>query len=99
MAGLAVGWPAEKRDISMRIPNRLTVHENTYQETHMLEEMRQYDARREAVRPTPDEAQLHKERFGISTDYGWTEQHVRQYAVPMRTDFGQYIRKQGFDLS
>ncbi len=39
------------------------------------------------------------EQFGVSTDYGWSENRTRQYNVPARTDFGRYIRDQGFDLS
>ena len=98
VAGLAVGVPQSEGYISMRIPNTVTVHENTYAEDHMIQEIEDYDKRREAVHPTADELQLHRDQFGTTSDYGWSEKHTRQYAVPMRTDFGQYIRKQGFNL-
>ncbi|MFT5111619.1 MAG: nitroreductase [Parasphingorhabdus sp.] len=99
VAGLAVGWPAQPGKVSMRLPNRVTVHENQYDDTNMLADVNEYDARREASRPTVTDAQLHKDRYGVIENYGWSEHHSRQYSLPMRSDFGEYIRGQGFNLS
>jgi len=98
VAGLAVGFPQDAGHVSMRLPNTVTVHQNVYDDTNDVQHVGDYDKRREGVHPTPDAAQLHPQLFGISEEYGWSEQHTRQYAVPMRTDFGDYIRKQGFNL-
>ena len=99
VAGLCVGWPAQKSAISMRLPLETTVHKNTYNDNHAMEKIALYDERREHANPTDQSAQRSVEVFGISDRYGWSEDHSRQYAQTMREDFGRYIRKQGFDLS
>ncbi len=99
VAGLCVGWPASEGDVSMRLPQSVTVHENRYDDTNLLTEVAEYDRRREAARPTPPQAQRDVNRFGVTTDYGWSEHRTRQYARPMRTDFGAFVRRRKFDLS
>ncbi len=99
VAGLCVGWPAEETRISLRLPLHTTMHLNRYDDSKLVEQVADYDRRREAIEQTPREQQRMVEKFGISSDYGWSENRTRQYAVPARTDFGRYIRDQGFDLS
>ena len=55
-----------------------------------------YDRRREELQPY--EKQYQPERWGTSAEYGWSEQKSRQYAVPQRGDFGEYVRAKGFVL-
>ena len=83
----------------MRLPNRVTVHENSYLDENLMHEVQKYDTRRANAEPTPDSAQLHTGDFGLNEEYGWSEHRCRQYAKPMRANFGAYIRAQGFDLS
>jgi nitroreductase/FMN reductase [NAD(P)H] len=99
VAGLCVGWPAGEGRISLRLPLSVTVHENHFDDSDMLAQVAAYDRRREAIEQTPPHKQREVERFGVSNDYGWSENRTRQYAIPARTDFGRYIRDQGFDLS
>lgn len=99
MAGLCVGWPDEQAPISLRLPLSTTVHLDRYDDGEMLEQVADYDRRREEIERTPPEQQRLVEKFGISSDYGWSENRTRQYAVPARSDFGRYIRAQGLDLS
>ncbi len=99
VAGLCVGWPVEETQISLRLPLSVTLHYDSYDDTNLFEEVTQYDRRREAIEQTPPEKQRLVERFGVSSDYGWSENRSRQYSVPARADFGRYIRAQGFDLS
>lgn len=99
VAGLCVGWPREQSALSMRLPLDCTVHRDVYDDGRLLEQVADYDRRREAREPTPPEQQRMTDRFGTSDDYGWSENRTRQYAVPARTDFGRYVRDQGFDLS
>ncbi|MDH3944267.1 MAG: nitroreductase family protein [Anaerolineae bacterium] len=99
LAGLCVGWPAAPAKISMRLPLDATVHIDRYDDSSLLAQVADYDARREAGDPTPPQAQRMVEQFGVSDDYGWSENRTRQYAHPARADFGAYIRAQGFDLS
>ena len=99
VAGLCVGWPAAPEVISMRLPTSVTVHENRYDDSNLIEEVEAYDRRREHAAPTPPSSQLDIDRFGVSEQYGWSEHRTRQYARCMRGDFGAFVRRQGFDLS
>ena len=99
VAGLCVGWPVKQENISMRLPLQITVHDNIYNDSHLFDETSKYDIRREQVDPTAPAQQRLKYKYGVTEGYGWSEDKTRQYAEPMRTDFGAYIRKQGFDLS
>ena len=98
VAGLAVGWPTEEGRLSLRLPGAVTVHEERYDDADLLENVADYDRRREALERTAAASQRHVERFGVSDDYGWSENRTRQYALTMRGDFGRYVRAQGFCL-
>ena len=99
VAGLCVGWPAQVKPISLRLPLDVTVHRGHYDDSDLIEQVDAYDERREKLENTSPEKQRGVDQFGISKNYGWSEDHTRQYAIPARTDFGAYIRKQGFNLS
>ncbi|OGA53289.1 MAG: NADPH-dependent oxidoreductase [Betaproteobacteria bacterium RIFCSPLOWO2_12_FULL_62_58] len=96
VAGLCVGYPAEPGRISARLPLEATVHVDRYDETDMKEKIDAYDRRRHETQPY--RKQRHAERYGKAAFYGWSEDKARQYAVPERTDFGEFIRQKGFSL-
>ena len=96
IAGLAVGWPAGETVISPRLPLEATVHENLFDDARIEKHFTEYDQRRATDRPYA--SQKNGERFGTVENYSWSEDKARQYNVPERTDFGDYIRKQGFKL-
>jgi nitroreductase/FMN reductase [NAD(P)H] len=98
VAGLCVGWPDGESHTSMRLPLEVTVHENRYDDASLQQQVATYDRRREEAEPTAVSQQRMRDRFGISDDYGWSENRSRQYAVAARQDFGEYIRAQGFNL-
>lgn len=95
VAGMCVGWPAEKAHISARLPLSCTLHEDRYDEGDLGGRIDAYDRRRAVIHP-------HKPRdparWGAAAFYGWSEDKARQYGVPQRADFGVYVRKQGFHL-
>lgn len=95
-AGLILGWPAGPDQISPRLPLTMTVHENHYREPDFVDALRTYDRRREGLQPY--QKQYQPERWGTVSEYGWSEQKARQYAVPQRVDFGDYVRGKGFSL-
>jgi nitroreductase/FMN reductase [NAD(P)H] len=99
VAGLCVGWPVKVKPVSLRLPLDVTVHRDHYDDSNMIDQVAAYDIRREKLEDTPPEKQRRVDQFGISKEYGWSEDHTRQYAIPAREDFGAYIRKQGFDLT
>src|SRR6185436_19772053 len=94
VAGMCVGWPAEKGGITPRLSLNTTVHEECFAEN--FSEVEAYDQRRAATRPYRN--QREPERFGRSEFYGWSEDKARQYAVPLRADFGAFVRAKGFKL-
>jgi nitroreductase/FMN reductase [NAD(P)H] len=96
VAGLCLGWPAEESGISARLPLSVRLHEECFSEERLAEKIDAYDRRRAALRPY--RTQRDPERFGKAEFYGWSEDKARQYAVPQRTDFGAFVRRQGFNL-
>ena len=98
VAGLCVGWPFERPNISMRLPTSVTVMENQYDDSQLLDLVQTYDRVRETIDQTPSENQRLKDVYGVSDTYGWSENRTRQYSIPARTDFGRYVRGQGFSL-
>ncbi len=96
VAGLCAGYPAEAGRMTPRLSLNVTVHEDRYSESELREKIEAYDRRRHAV--LPYRRQRNIERFGEAPFYGWSEDKARQYAVPERTDFGAFIRRQGFSL-
>jgi nitroreductase/FMN reductase [NAD(P)H] len=97
VAGLALGWPAERGRLSARLPLELTLHTDRYDESRARELIDAYDRRRHAL--APYRRQRHVERWGEAPFYGWSEDKARQYSVPERADFGAYIRRRGFSLA
>ena len=96
IAGMSVGWPAEEGAITPRLPLSLTLHEERYEEGDLAAQIDAYDRRRAGLRPY--RMQRAPERFGSAAFYGWSEDKARQYAEPLRADFGAYVREKGFRL-
>jgi FMN reductase [NAD(P)H] len=96
IAGLCVGWPEQAGEITPRLSLSTTVIENRYGERDLIGEIEAYDRRRAALRPY--RRQRNPARWGEASFYGWSQDKARQYAEPTRTDFGAFVREQGFCL-
>ena len=96
IAGLAVGRPATPAKRSLRLPLKVTVHENRYGEDDLAGDISSYDERREQLQPYA--RQRNAEQFSEADRYGWSEDKARQYNAPERIDFGSFIRNKGFRL-
>jgi nitroreductase/FMN reductase [NAD(P)H] len=96
IAGLCVGWPAEEGAITPRLDLTITLHEDRYQPGDRAAQIDAYDRRREERRPY--RRQRNPERWGTASPYGWSEDKARQYAEPLRVDFGAFVRAKGFRL-
>jgi len=96
LAGLCVGWPAEEGHVTPRLGLGTTLHEDRYRTGDLEHEVDAYDRRREAQRPY--RRQRAPERWGEAAAYGWSEDKARQYAEPLRADFGAFVRARGFRL-
>jgi FMN reductase [NAD(P)H] len=95
-AGLCVGWPAEAGYVTPRLGLATTLHEDRYGTGDLAQQIEAYDRRREQRRPY--RRQRHPERWGESSSYGWSEDKARQYAEPLRAEFGAFVRAKGFRL-
>jgi nitroreductase len=96
IAGMCVGWPVDQGGISPRLSLTSTVHHERFDEGDVASQIDAYDHRRAASRPYRN--QRDPARFGRAEFYGWSEDKARQYAVPLRADFGAFVRAQGFHL-
>jgi nitroreductase/FMN reductase [NAD(P)H] len=96
LAGMCVGWPADDPGITPRLGLDITLHEDRFDDGDLAQQLDAYDRRRAALRPY--RGQRGRERFGEAAFYGWSEDKARQYAEPLRTNFGAFVRGQGFSL-
>jgi nitroreductase/FMN reductase [NAD(P)H] len=98
ICGLCVGYPASVGHLTMRLPPRLIVHTDRYDDSALEAELAAYDARRESHFATTPERQLYRERFGVSGQYGWSEHAARRLTAREREHFKPYLEEHGFDL-
>jgi FMN reductase [NAD(P)H] len=96
VAGLCLGWPAEAGYITARLGLDTTLHEDRYSAGDVAQKIDAYDRRRDLR--WPYRRQRAPERWGTATFYGWSEDKARQYAEPLRADFGAFVRAKGFQL-
>jgi nitroreductase len=96
VAGLCVGWPAEAGQVTPRLGLETTLHEDRYRSKELVQQIDAYDRRRAERRPYLRQRDL--ERWGEAASYGWSEDKARQYAQPLRADFGAFVRAKGFRL-
>lgn len=96
VAGMCVGWPAEEGGITPRLSLDIRIHEERFREGDFTGKIEDYDRRRAATRPYSNQREA--QRFGRSEFYGWSEDKARQYAVPLRADFGAFVRARDFNL-
>jgi nitroreductase len=96
LAGLCVGWPVGEGMLTPRLPLATTLHEDSFSDRTLAQEIDAYDRRRAATRPYRSQRDV--ARFGEAKFYGWSEDKARQYAEPNRAEFGAFVRTQGFNL-
>ena len=96
VAGLCVGYPADKGVITARLPLEVTVHTDRFDETGLAARIDGYDRRRAARQPYSKQRGV--AQYGESTDYGWSEDKARQYSFSERADFGAFLRGKKFKL-
>jgi nitroreductase/FMN reductase [NAD(P)H] len=96
IAGLGLGRPERPNWVTLRLPLTHTVHRDTFKEKGLREAVEAYDKRRRGV--APYRAQRDVDKWGEDEAYGWSEDKARQYAVPQRTEWGEFVRAKGFKL-
>jgi nitroreductase len=96
VAGLCAGWPAKAGRITPRLGLETTLHQDRYRQGDLDQQIDAYDRRRAPRQPYTRQRAV--ERWGQAEFYGWSEDKARQYAEPLRTDFGTFVRAKGFCL-
>jgi nitroreductase/FMN reductase [NAD(P)H] len=96
VAGLCAGWPAKAGHITPRLGLETTLHKDHYRRGDLDRQIDAYDRRRAARHPHARQRAV--ERWGQAEFYGWSEDKARQYAEPLRADFGAFLRAKGFCL-
>ena len=98
IAGLALGWPDEKSPISIRLPQDIVTHYNTYNEKNLMDKINQYDERVFKVAPIERNKQRHVDIYGVEKKGTWSENISRQLSVAERKDFKKWLKNHGFKL-
>lgn len=98
VAGLCVGRPAAAGHVSLRLPRRVTVHRDSYDDTGLAAAIDDYDRRRDAIHAIPASQHRSLEEFGPAAFYGWSEDKARQAAKPEGAAFPAHLRRHGFTL-
>jgi nitroreductase len=99
VAGLCVGFPARAGYVSLRLPRRITLHRDVYDDRGLEAAIDDYDRRRDAIHSIPASQQRATEEYGVAEVYGWSEDKARQAAKPEGAAFPRYLRKHGFTFS
>ena len=98
IAGLSLGWPNEKKKISLRLPKTLVLHENNYSDKQIIEKVNKYDELVYKDSPIPVSKQRHVKKYGPAKKGLWSENLARQLSVPERLEFKSWLNNNGFDL-
>ena len=98
IAGLALGWPDEKSPVSLRLPQDVVTHYNTYNEKNLMDKINQYDERVFKVAPIERNKQRHIDIYGVAKKGTWSENISRQLSVAERKDFKKWLKNHGFNL-
>lgn len=99
VAGLTVGWPVFRRPVSMRLPQAVVVHRETYDDSALPDHIAAYDERRWARDPVAPGSLKNNDIYPPREGVGWSENAARQLSVPERFGFAAYLRTKGFDLA
>jgi len=98
VAGLTVGWPADDPPTRMRLPLSTFIHEGTYDDAHLIDDLDAYDRRRREAEPPKHDGQRMEAEYGRVDFYGWSDDKARQISIHDRPRFGPFVRERGFKL-
>ena len=98
IAGLALGWPDKKLPVSIRLPQEIVTHYNTYNEKNLMDKINQYDERVFKVAPIERNKLRHIDIYGVAKKGTWSENISRQLSVAERKDFKKWLKNHGFRL-
>ena len=98
ISGLCVGYPDDAGYVSMRLPQKVVVHQDLYNDDDLETDVTDYDDRnheRFALTPTK---QRHTDKYGVLEKCTWSENVARQLSLPERAGFADYLKRKGINL-
>ena len=98
ISGLCVGYPDDAGYVSMRLPQKVVVHQDLYNDDDLETDVKDYDDRnhkRFALTPTK---QRHADKYGVLEKCTWSENVARQLSLPERAGFADYLKRKGINL-
>ena len=98
ISGLCVGYPDDAGYVSMRLPQKVVVHQDLYNDDDLETDVKDYDDRnhkRFALTPTK---QRHTDKYGVLEKCTWSENVARQLSLPERAGFADYLKRKGINL-
>ena len=98
IAGLALGWPDQKSNVSIRLSQDIVIHFDKYDETDLIPKINKYDERVFKKDPIPENKQRHVNLYGVAKKGTWSENISRQLSVPERSNFKKWLNENGFNL-
>ncbi len=79
----------------MRLPPKVTVHTDRYDDWDLAEEVAGYDQRRDERFSIPSSSHRMNNVYGEAKFYGWSEDKARQVSTAERDNLGRFVRAQG----
>ena len=98
IAALAMGWPDQKSNVSIRLSQDIVIHFDKYDEKDLIQKINKYDERVFKKDPIPENKQRHVDLYGVAKKGTWSENISRQLSVPERTNFKKWLNENGFNL-
>ena len=98
IAGLALGWPDQRSNVSIRLSQDIVIHFDKYDEKDLIQKVNKYDERVFKKDPIPENKQRHVNLYGVAKKGTWSENISRQLSVPERSNFKKWLNENGFNL-
>lgn len=98
IAGLCVGYPDDAGYVSMRLPQKIVVHQDRYNDGDLEADIADYDDRAHARFPLSPAKQRHTDKYGVLEKCTWSENVARQLSLPERDGFAAFLKRKGIEL-
>ena len=98
IAGLALGWPDQKSNVSIRLSQDIVIHFDKYDEKDLIQKVNKYDEIVFKKDPIPENKQRHVDLYGVAKKGTWSENISRQLSVPERSNLKNWLQENGFNL-
>ena len=98
IAGLALGWPDQRSNVSIRLSQDIVIHFDKYDEKDLIQKINKYDEIVFKKDPIPENKQRHVDLYGVAKKGTWSENISRQLSVPERSNFKNWLKENGFNL-